>query len=427
MSNQWLKGFILFLFVQLAFQMISQAQTKVTGQSVKIINNKKDIYHEKNTLVREEMIKEAVLDAIKHAPEKISVSTQQFQYNSSKDKSYEEVFEEFIAKTLIENNVEWQRTSSYKFARDDTDKKKWICTVEGIITPVKSNSTLPEAPADYKTTSNSLNNFITKKSYNIVYLNAGKNKDVKKGDKFIAYNEKQIKNNTGSYWEPKKKGYIVITRVHKRYSKGKIIKGVFFTHVSQQAAKQDFKTIRVGFEYRFSSNLEQLNKEWDPLTLKDTTAETNSFIHTLYFFRYGMKTHRGFKIGLDIYDTETALTGDEVDSTVKATCFVPKIDFTYAFGLVPDFLYLQPAVSLGYFFTNTTNKQLFYDYKTKMWDFDIVMGADVSLHLRLAQFDIIGGVSYKYLHDYPNLSNYYPHIGISYNLVRYAPDGIDAD
>jgi hypothetical protein len=313
------------------------------------------------------------------------------------------------------------------FARDETNKKKWTCTVEGIITPVKNNGTISEDPVDYKTTSNSLNNFITRKSYNVVYLNAGKNKDVKKGDKFIAYRVKQIKNNTGSYWEPKAKGFIVITHVRKKYSKGKIIKGVFFTHVSQQAAKQDFKTTRVGLEYRFSGNLEQLNKEWDPLTLKDTTAETNSLVHTVYLFHYGMKTHRGFKLGLDIYDTETTLTGEEADSTAKATCFVPKVDFTYAFGLAPDFLYLQPAVSLGYFFTNSANKQLFYDPETSMWDFDIVMGVDVSLHLRLAQFDIIGGVSYKYFHDYPNLSNYYPHIGISYNLRRYASDGIDVN
>ena len=205
MSNQLLKGLILFFYVQLVFQVVLHGQTQVTGQSVKILNNKKDIYAEKNTLIREEMIKEAVLDAIKHAPEQINVSTQHFQYNSTKDKSYEEVFEEFIAKTLIENNVEWQRTSSYMFARDETNKKKWTCTVEGIITPVKNNGTISEDPVDYKTTSNSLNNFITRKSYNIVYLNAGKNKDVKKGDKFIAYRVKQIKNNTGSYWEPKQR------------------------------------------------------------------------------------------------------------------------------------------------------------------------------------------------------------------------------
>lgn len=425
MNNQWLKGIILICCLQLAAPAIVSGQTIVTGESTKILTNKKNIYHHKNKFAREEMIREAVLDAIeKGAPETIIRKVDHKHLSASLGQSYEEVFEEYVSRLLIEQHVEWRRTSSYQFAAVDSIKKMWICVVEGEIRSVKSGVEPPD-PIDRNNTSNSLNNFITRKSYNVIHLNAGENKGVIKGDEFVAYRNKRKKTNSGANWIPKKRGFIVITNVYDNFSVGRVIKGVFTTHESQQAAKIDFKTTRLGLEYRLSSSHEQINREYNLLGIDDTIASLNTYTHTLYFFQYGLVSHTGFKLGFEVYDTETKLEGS--DSLISGYCFVPKIDFNFAFGLVPDFLYLQPSVALGYLFTDIEedNRELHFGEPDKKWGANVVLEADVSVHLRLWHFDIIGGVTYKYINDLPDLENFYPHVGLSYNFVRYARDNFD--
>ena len=427
MNNHWLKGIILVCCLQLAAPVILSGQIDfVTGRSAVEIGNNKSIYHNKNENIREKMIREAVWDAIKKGGyERISI-VEDHSIKSSKSQTYEEVFEEFVSNSLIEKNVEWRRKSSFRFARDSSYKKNkiWICEVDGEIRSIK-NKPYGSNQADIKTTANPLNNFITRKRYNVAYLNAGETRGVEKGDKFITYRNKRVKNIGGSYWIPKKKGFIVITDVYDNFSIGRVVKGVFTTSESQQAAKIDFQTIRLGLEYRLSGSHEQIYRWYNPFGIEDTSALIDTYTHTLYFFQYGLVSHTGFKLGFEVYDTDTKL--ENSDSLISAYCFVPKIDFNFAFGLVPDFLYIQPSVALGYLFTDISeeNRELHFGKPKKGWGADVVLEADISIHLRLWHFDIIGGVSYKYINDLPDLTNYYPHVGLSYNFVRYARDNFD--
>ena len=108
------------------------------------------------------MIREAVLDAVGQAPhEKISV-IEDYRIKSSRSQSYEEIIEDFISQSLIDKQFEWRRTSSYQFARDSSDKKTWICEVDGEIRSIK-NKPYGSNQADIKTIANPLNNFITRK------------------------------------------------------------------------------------------------------------------------------------------------------------------------------------------------------------------------------------------------------------------------
>ena len=425
MSNHWSKGIILTCCLQFFIPVFLIGQTiYVTGHFTKRLENKKSIYHHKNKHAREEMIREAVLDAVGQAPhEKISV-IEDYRIKSSRSQSYEEIIEDFISQSLIEKHVEWRRTSSYQFARDSSDNKTWICEVDGEIRSIK-NKPYGSNQADIKTTANPLNNFITRKRYNVAYLNAGETRGVEKGDKFITYRNKRVKNIGGSYWIPKKKGFIVITDVYDNFSIGRVVKGVFTTSESQQAAKIDFQTTRLGIEYRLSGSHEQIYRWYNPFGIEDTSALIDTYTHSLYFFQYGLVSHTGFKLGFEVYDTDTKL--ENSDSLISAYCFVPKIDFNFAFGLVPDFLYIQPSVALGYLFTDISeeNRELHFGKPKKGWGADVVLESDISLHLRLWHFDIIGGVTYKYINDLPDLSNYYPHVGLSYNFVRYARDNFD--
>lgn len=417
-----MKKKIPFICLLILLPVFSSGQKIVTGETTEYLDNTKDIYHPKNRHYREQMIEAAVMDAIeKGSLEKISVTIDHTQINSSNSQSYEEVFEELVSKSLIEQHVEWRRTSSYMFDRDTENKKKWICMVEGEIRSVEGNYKPSETSNN--SISNSLNNFITRKSYNIAYLNAGKNRDVKEGDKFVTYEKKRLKNVGGAYWIPKNKGYILVTHVYDRFSKGRIIKGFFSTHESQQAAKLEFKTKRIGFEYMLSSSQEQVSREYNIFNISDTLASLNTLTHTFYFFHYGLQSRTGFKLGFEIFDSK--LNFDESDSTAKIMSYVPKIDLNFAIGLVPDFLYLQPSAAIGYLFTDDEEKETFFGSVDNPWGADVLFEADLSLHIRLSHLDIIGGVSYKYIHDLPDLENFYPHIGISYNLVRYPKENPD--
>jgi|GEM_PF-4917360 len=394
-------------------------QTIVTGESNKILDNKKDIYHQKNKFAREKMIEEAVVDAIeKAAPETISITVGHNHFSSTDNQSFEEVFEEFVSKTLMEKHVEWQRTSSYKFARDETNKKKWFCIVEGEIRNLDSQSTITETSEGDKTTSNSLNNFITRKSYNIVHLNAGIKRGVIRGDKFVAYRDKRKKTSFGENWIHKKKGLIVITETSDNFSVGRIVKGVFTTRESQQAAKVDFRTLRVGFEYQLSGSHEQVNEELDLFSSNDTTALVNSITHTIYFFHYGMQSRTGYKLGLEVFNCKIDTTGSM--NYTYTNCFVPKIHFNLGIGLIPDFLYIKPGVSIGYLFENNENREELFGKPDNRWGADVVLEAGIAAHLQLWHFDLMGGITYKYINDLPNLTNYYPYVGLSYNLARYA-------
>ena len=103
----------------------------------------------------------------------------------------------------------------------------------------------------------------------------------------------------------------------------------------------------------------------------------------------------GFKLGIEVFNSRIDTTGNNNYS--YANCFVPKINFHLGIGLVPDFLYLVPGVSIGYLIENNDNKEEFYGTPENRWGADIVLEAEISAHLRLWNFDLIGGGSYKYI------------------------------
>jgi hypothetical protein len=58
---------------------------------------------------------------------------------------------------------------------------------------------------------------------------------------------------------------------------------------------------------------------------------------------------------------------------------------------------------------------------------NVVLEAEISAHLRLWRVELVGGVTYKFIYDLPHLTNYYPHVGISYNFIKYKNDTFDID
>lgn len=416
-SNTFKSRFLIITCFILIFANLSSQSFDVTGTATKILDNKKDIYHKKNKKARQEMINEAVFDAIdKGASKKISEEVERMQFSNSVSQVFEEYFDDYLSSSLIKTNVEWTRTSDYKFAR--VEGKKWKCEVTGRVRNITGGSGSPSTQRP-KTTDEC---YITRKSFNIVHINKGSDDGIMIGDKFIAYKYKKKKAITGINMKPKVVGFITITGTEGSYSEGRIIKGMYGVREAHQAKKYNFKKFRSGLDFQISKSYEQVNTT----DFGETESTVNSTSFALHYFYYSYISRLGFKLGLEVFDIDKTYPSaeeniDEADSSAYA--FLPKFNLNYSIGIVPDILYLVPNVSIGYLFVENRKEELFNE-PAKEWGADVVIEGGISAQLRLRSFDLIGGITYKYINDYPELSNYYPFVGISYNFVRYAKNGL---
>ncbi len=411
------------LFVIFACMMIAgkpvfpQSEMRVTGESIKIIGNKKDIHHKRNKEYRIEMIEDAVFDAIERGANiRIQSMINHVQYSSSASASFEEVYEDLLSSSLSQYNVEWRRTSNYEFER--VEGKKWKCRVTGI---VLNHETDPKNQ-DFDIKKDDHYFTITRKSFNTVHINAGTNDDIKMGDKIVVYRHKKKKTINGYNFVEKPVGYVTIFDTYDNYSRGHIVKGIYGVKETWRAKVTDFKAYRLGLEYQLAGSYEQVNTT----ELGEKESTINSKSNALYFYYSSLVSRVGFKLGMEVIDVskQTASDNESILSTdTSAYVFLPKFNLNYSIGLIPDFLYLVPGASAGYVFFESGKEEIF-DPCNKPWNANVTLEGDLSAHLRLRAFDIIGGITYKYINDYPELTNYYPHAGICVNFVRYGRRGI---
>lgn len=409
-----------FLLVQIltngSFSQPSIEQSiSVTGESIKTLENKKDIYHVRNQFFREQMIEEAIFDAIEQvAPIHFSSMIQHVQSSTSVEKSFEEVYEDYLSSTLTRYNVQWHRTSGYKFAR--MEGKTWKCRVEGEI--ISIDGEYPDTVHQVKIPGESQDYFITRKSFNIVHINAGENKGIRLGDEFVAWRYKRKRTINGYNFVAKPAGLIKITNIDERFCVGRIVKGMYGVHTSQQVSRVNFKAYRLGLEYRLSGSYEQVNTT----EFGEKESTTNIISHSLFLYYNSLFSRFGFRLGLEVFDVDKKSYIHEFSSRMADTStyvFYPKISLNYSIGLIPDVLYLQPEISGGYLFFEE-GSELLFDCCDNPWGADVMIEGGILAVFRFGCFDISGGITYKYANDYPELSNYYPHVGLGFNFTRYS-------
>lgn len=414
--NWGLVSMILVVF-SLNPELVKGQNNIMTGEAIKWTKNKRDIYHPKNEGLRKELINEAVMDAIERGGIREVKLTDVWNMSSTKEKSFEEVYEDYLSISLQKLNVEWRRTSNYVFTLiGNKNEKKWKCEVEGEI----RNLTLSEdTTSDWGKSSTINNDIITKKNYNLIYINSGNEDSVTTGDKFIIYRQKRIKTVNGFHLVPKQVGYATIKNAHPKFSQARVLKGTYSVRESQLVKKADFKTTRFGLEYQLSSSYEQINST--EYGFKESSINTVS--HSIFLSRYSYLSRTGFKFGVEFMDTE--ITKAERDTSTYI--FIPKFNWYFSVGLVPDLLYLNPGFSVGYMFVNFTDKTHFFDDPNKKWGNEFVLEAGLNANLRIKFIDLYGGLSYKYINDYQELKNIYPYIGIMINFVRMVPKDFKID
>jgi hypothetical protein len=392
----------IMMFCGLSFVEVD-AQKAVTGQAVRYVNNRRDIYHPRNENKRKELILDAVKDAIERGAS-INVGHVEIRnFNSTLEKSFEDVFDDFVSQNLQHYNVKWNRTSNYNFTL--IEPKTWKCEVNGEVSNVDLGNIEPILPRKIQSI------YITRKSYNVVYLNSGTEDGVEAGDKFVVYRHKQKKAVTGYHTVPKQVGLITIKTPHKRFSEGRIIKGIYNVRESQLVKKADFRTSRFGLEYQLSGNNEQINS----IGLIENNSTLNILSHSIFLSHYSYKSRTGFKFGLEVLDTE--ISRNEINESVYL--FVPKFNWFFSIGLIPDILILSPGFSIGYMLSDKNEISDYLSLSKKNWGADIVVETGIGAHVRIKFVDLIGGINYKYANDYQELKGFYPFAGVKFNFVNY--------
>lgn len=405
MINLSFNRLIFVLAIVMAGISTSYGQNQVEGNAVRIIDNRKDIYHDKNEIHRKILIKEVILDAIEKGADVSVKNLISYNVESVSIDNYEQNFEQFVSKTLQEYHVNWNRTSQFIFSRDNKKKKKWHCRVEGQVVNLDFN------PADFYDDGNSTINgssyntfYITRKSFGKVHINAGIQDGVNRGDKFIVQKYLNKKSLAGINQVKKTKAHIYVTEVGDDFAIGNIVKG-YYRHLKRnQVSYGTFNLNRGGFKYELFLQEEKLNitefginKE---VTL-DITSHAISFAHWSYLSKWGGE------IGLDVMDLKA--------DGISDIALNPKIGGFRNINIIPELVYIQPKIHLGMMFVNFT-EELFEGVTQDdlILTFEVKLGAMFSLYA----IDFSAGMSYRYVYSLDKLSNYYPYFGIGYNLYR---------
>ena len=395
-----------FLFVLIFTSLCVNAQKLVEGNSVRIIDNRKDIYHDKNELHRKILMKEALLEAVEKGADISVKNLISYNVESVSIDNYEQHFDNFVSKTLQEYHVTWKRTSQFTFSRDKQKKKKWYCRVMGEV----SNEDFEASDFDENgnsTINGAIENttafYITRKSFGKVHINAGIKDGLRKGNKLIAYKYLQKKSLAGYNTIKKPKANIYITEVGDDYAIGEVVKGYYRQLKRNEVEYGIFKLNKGGLKYELFLQEEKLNLTQlgiNKTVSLDITGHAFSFTHWSYLSKWGVE------IGGDFLELKTSELSD-VAINVKLGAY-------RNITVLPELLFIQPKVHLGYMFVNL-GEELF-DITDE--DIPFTFEGKLGVLLTLYSVDFSAGMSYRYVNVVGDLSNYYPYFGIGYNLYR---------
>lgn len=384
----------------------ANAQKEVIGTTVRIIDNRKDIYHDKNELHRKIMIKEAILEAIEKGADISVKNLISYNVESVSMDNYEQHFDKFVSKTLQEYHVTWKRTSQFTFSRDSKKKKKWYCKVTGEVTNKDFEATgfdENESSTINGTSYNPTAFYITRKSFGKVHINAGFKDGLRQGNKLVAYKYINKKSLAGYNTIKRPKANIYITEVGDDYALGEVVKGYYRPLKRNEIEYGIFNLNKGGLKYELFIQEEKLNLTRfginNPVTM-DVTGHAFSFTHWSYLSKWGVE------VGGDFLGLRTSEFSDVAINL--------KLGAYRNISILPELLYLQPKVHLGYMFVNLTEDLFDITEEDRPITFEAKLGA----LLTLFSVDFSAGMSYRYVHAVDDLSNFYPYFGIGYNLYR---------
>jgi hypothetical protein len=139
----------------------------------------------------------------------------------------------------------------------------------------------------------------------------------------------------------------------------------------------------------------------------------NFEVHSLSFYTQSYYSRVGFNLGMELYECWSYRPGEIY------YLGAPYLGFSYAIGLIPDLLYVQPAIAFWWILPSEILEDRYWGKPQGVWGFPLTVNSRLGGALRIKKLEITAGVAYRYANDYPTITSFYPWIGARLNFNRY--------
>lgn len=249
---------------------------------------------------------------------------------------------------------------------------------------------------------------IIEKSFNKVVINAGQDLGLKEDCSFnVIVKEKDLIDPiTGEKYgtKTKKIGVIFLTEVGPKYSKGKIVKGLYKVKQGMTLKEGNLLSIDMGFSLSYgisksdtkantaSGNFESPSSgEFINYNFSNfTNIEETMFFQTSIYSK-NLITNFSTDFNFDLYNINNDLGAWTID-----------LRLNYHFGIIPEYLYLVPGIGIGFGYgwqdlPNNIVSELSNDYDNAINDWSMSYIGQLGARLKLGQIVFLGEVSYRKL------------------------------
>ncbi|PWJ42565.1 hypothetical protein [Sediminitomix flava] len=203
--------------------------------------------------------------------------------------------------------------------------------------------------------------FVEKKSFDKIYMDAGKDLGIRAGDKFVVQKEIVKKGLNREFSVQKNIGKIHIEKVGEDYAEGRIIEGIYRVKKGMKLIQADFPMHRwnIGFSYGIPLNISvnanptQVTEYTFSNTKNDNIVVTNDFIedyealdetqvsnYRLFFYWESLKSRNAFGLVTDMYQIGQ-------NSSTDFRSWSVALSLKRRYGLIPEFLFLYPKANAG--------------------------------------------------------------------------------
>ena len=278
--------------------------------------------------------------------------------------------------------------------------------MEGDINKLTKGLTVREAEVESKNVIN-----IKRKEGKAIYLDAGRNLGIKKGDTYVSRNDRAIDLGSRVIYEKNVTGALYITEVNEDYAKAKIIRGYrnigegMVVYQPEEEVSPRITSVSAGYKIGFIKPIEA-NSDHGDVDVRNSRGSFN--IDTDYNRRFkDLETVSVYSIGLSsqnlVKDITTTLNADIYDiGGGKLTNWIANLEVTYNHTFSPERLYGIAGAAAGYGrlkqeIPDNTVEEISDDNSSYLKSHSVFGSAVVGLQLRIKKFSFLATASYDYL------------------------------
>jgi hypothetical protein len=252
---------------------------------------------------------------------------------------------------------------------------------------------------------------VTSKSKDIIYIDAGKNLGIKKGDTYVSRSDKPIDIGSRIIYDKTATGALYVTDVDNDYSKGKIIKGYrnFKTGIVVYQPEEEIRpkiiSLQAGYKMGFISPIKansshgtvEINNGLGSFDVNTNYNNNYEDIETVSVYTIGLTSQHLVKnittaLNADIY----SMGGGELQN------WIMDLEVTYNHTVVPETIYGIVGLAAGYGrlkqeLPNGVVEEISDDKSSYLKAHSPYGSASAGLQVRIKRVSFIATASFDYL------------------------------